>query len=192
MNERYIQANQENFPTPEKQFLSTENEGLFRRTLRGKIALAGAALLLAVFGAKELSHTEAPTIDGTVAATLTIDAGVNLHSSPHMPDPSGESGTNVDYTVPPGVNIKVYNPVQATSMGGTAGSETWFGFDVPGVKGTQWLNDSEVEAQGLATTNYANTSSNLLDTKQVKSNYYFTTESGQQQQAGTSEIVSAP
>ena len=195
MSNRYPQAQQMRHEAHNSEdfnyFTPSLKEKLFGRTIRGKIGRLIAVVALTYAAANALESNNPPTIDGTVAATLTIDSGVNLHSDPHMPDSSGVDGTNVDYTVPQGAKIEVTNPVQVTSMGNT-GEETWYGFNVPGVKGTQWMNDSQVESQQLATTTYSSNSATPLDTTYKNGNYYFNTQTGQQQQAGTSEIVSAP
>ncbi len=188
MNERYKNpSKQEQSP-----LFDTPNGNLFRLTTRGKIVLAGATLVVGTFVANEFSgsNNNHPVADGTVAGTAIIGKGVNLRSGPNMDDPTGVNGTDIVYTVPPGVRIDVSNPVQVTSMG-TAGYEIWYGLNLPG-KGLVWMNDSEVEAQGLATTTYSSNSATLLDTTYKNGNYYFTTQTGQQQQAGTAEIVSAP
>jgi len=195
MNERYTQANQENFSKAEKQdFLRTENEGLFRLTLRGKIALTAAALVIGVLGAKELSGTNESPITTADPVTITVNSGVNLHTSPHMISDSADGSTNIDYTVPKGENIVVHNPLNTTTFGST-GEEQWAGFHVPGLDGIQWINESQLMNpvnQGAINVKYnSNPGDSINVNDDGNGNYTFKTPDGSEHTAGTSEIISS-
>jgi len=195
MNERYIPTNQENFSKVEKQnFLRTENEGLFRLTLRGKIALTAAALVIGVLVAKELSGTNEAPITTADPVTITVNSGVNLHTSPHMISDSADGNTNIDYTVPNGKKIVVHNPLSATTFGST-GEEQWEGFHVSGVNGIQWINESQLMNhvnQGAIDVKYnSNPDDSINVTGDGNGNYTFKTPDGSEHTAGTSEIISS-
>jgi len=188
MNERYTRAN----PTAEKQdFLRTENEGLFRLTTRGKIALTVAALVIGVLGAKELSGSNEAPITTANPMTITVYSGDNLHTSPRMISDSADGSTNVDYTVPEGEIIVVHNPLSATTMGST-GEEQWEGFHVPGVNGIQWINESQLINQGAIDVKYSSSPGDSISvTGDGNGNYTFKTPDGSEHTAGTSEIISS-
>jgi len=191
MNERYTRAN----PTAEKQdFLRTENEGLFRLTIRGKIALTVAALVIGVLGAKELSGSSETPITTADPMTITVNSGVNLRTSPHMISDSADGSTNVDYTVPEGEKIVVHNPLSTTTMGST-GDEQWEGFHVPGMNGIQWIDESQLfdqANQGAIDVKYSSSPYDSINvTGDGNGNYTFKTPDGSEHTAGTSEIISS-
>ena len=187
MNERYTnQTSREESP-----LFSTPNGNLFRLTTRGKIAIAAATLIIGVFGAKELSGSGEAPITAADSMTITVNPGVNLHTSPHM---DSVDNPNVDYTVPAGEKIIVQNPLSTTTMGST-GDERWEGFRVPGVNGIQWINESQLMNSanlGAIEEQYNGDPGNSINVSgDGKGNYTFKTPDGSTHTAGTSEIVSS-
>jgi hypothetical protein len=186
MNERYTN------PTKQEQtpLFDTPNGNLFRLTTRGKIALAGAALLVSMFIANELSGSNDTPITTADAITMTVHPGVHLHTSPRMIGDNADGSTNIDDTVAQGEEIIVENPLSATTMGNT-GEEQWEGFHVPGKSGIQWINESQLVNQGVLDIKYNGDPGNSINvTSDGKGNYTFKAPDGSTHAAGTSEIIS--